>query len=41
MPNIVVKLEFEQKLYDELKQALTYFSIPVVDPQSLRFAQFG
>jgi hypothetical protein len=38
MPNIAVKLEFEQKLYDELKQALQYFStIPVVDPQSHRF----
>lgn len=38
MPNIAVKLEFEQKLYDELKQALQYFStIPIVDPQSHRF----
>lgn len=38
LTNIAVKIEFEQKLYEELKQALQYFSqIPVVDPQSHRF----
>lgn len=38
MTNIAVKVEFEKKLYDELRAALTYFStVPVVDPQSHRF----
>lgn len=38
MTNIAVKIEFEQKLYEELRAALTYFStVPVVDPQSHRF----
>jgi hypothetical protein len=38
MTNIAIKLELEQKLYDELKQALQYFStVPVVDPQTHRF----
>ena len=38
MTNIAVKIEFEQKLYEELKAALQYFhTIPVVDPQSHKF----
>jgi hypothetical protein len=38
LTNIAVKIEFEQKLYEELKQALAYFAnVPVVDPQSHRF----
>ena len=38
MTNIAVKIEFEQKLYEELKAALQYFSqVTVVDPQSHRF----
>lgn len=38
MKTIAVKVEFEEKLYNELKAALQYFStVPVVDPQSHRF----
>jgi hypothetical protein len=38
LTNIAVKIEFEQKLYEELKQALQYFStVPVLDPQTHKF----